>query len=95
MTDFESLRLPEEMSLIKKLAGFPDVLAFCARAMEPHSLSQYLVGLAGSFHSYYNKVRVITDDEDLSNARLGMVQAVGVVIRNGLGIMGISAPEKM
>ncbi len=94
-TDFGPLRLPEEMSLVKKIAGFPDVLAFCARAMEPHALSQYLIGLAGGFHSYYNKVRVITHDEDLSNARLGMVQAVGIVIRNGLGIMGISAPEKM
>jgi arginyl-tRNA synthetase len=83
------------MSLVKKIAAFPDVLTFCARAMEPHALSQYLVGLAGGFHSYYNKVRVITEDEDLSNARLGLVQAVGIVIRNGLGIMGISAPEKM
>jgi arginyl-tRNA synthetase len=93
--DLDPLRLPEEMGLIKKIALYPDVLVACARGLEPHHLAQYLVGLASAFHSYYNKVRVITDDENLSHARLGMVQAVGVVIRNALGIMGITAPEKM
>lgn len=93
--DLDPLRLPEEMSLVKKIALYPDVLAVCARGMEPHHLTQYLAGLAAGFHSYYNKVRVITDDEGLSHARLGMVKAVGTVIRNALGIMGISAPERM
>jgi arginyl-tRNA synthetase len=93
--DLDPLRLPEEMSLIKKVALYPDVLAACARGLEPHPLAQYLIGLSKAFHSYYNKVRVNTDDEKLSHARLGMVQAVRVVIRNALGIMGITAPEKM
>lgn len=93
--DLDPLRLPEEMSLIKKIATYPDVLATCARLLDPHPLTQYLVALAGNFHSYYNKVRVITDDEDLSHARLAMVRAVGIVIRNALDIMGIEAPEKM
>jgi arginyl-tRNA synthetase len=93
--DLGPLRLPEEMSLIKKVALYPDVLATCAHGLEPHPLAQYLVGLSSAFHSYYNKVRVITDDEEVSHARLGMVRAVGIVIRNALGIMGIEAPEKM
>lgn len=93
--NLDPLRLPEEMSLIKKIALYPDVLAACAQGLEPHPLAQYLVVLSKAFHSYYNKVRVITDDEELSQARLGMVQAVRIVIRNALEIMGITAPEKM
>lgn len=94
-TDLEPLSLPEEMSLIKKITLYPDVLVTSVRLLDPHPLTQYLVALAGSFHSYYNKVRVITDDEGQSRARLAMVQAVGIVIRNALGVMGIAAPEKM
>jgi arginyl-tRNA synthetase len=93
--NLDPLRLPEEMSLIKRIALYPDVLAACAQGLEPHPLAQYLVALSKAFHSYYNKVRVITDDEELSQARLGMVQAVRIVIRNALEIMGITAPEKM
>ncbi|MFC1657520.1 arginine--tRNA ligase [Candidatus Moduliflexota bacterium] len=94
-TDLTPLVLPEEMSLVRKITIYPDVLVTCARLLDPHPLTQYIVALAGSFHSYYNKVRVITDDEALSRARLAMVQAVGIVIRNALGVMGIEAPEKM
>jgi arginyl-tRNA synthetase len=93
--NLDPLQLPEEMSLVKKLALYPDVLVACAQGLEPQPLAQYLVGLSKAFHSYYNKIRVITDDEELSQARLGMVQAVRIVIRNALGIMGITAPEKM
>ena len=93
--DLEALVLPEEMSIIKKLGNYPDVLNSCVKILDPHPLAQYLVGLAGSFHSYYNKVRVITDDEAATEARLVMVRAVKTVIGNALGIMGISAPEKM
>jgi arginyl-tRNA synthetase len=93
--DLTPLELPEEMSLIKKVSVFPDILAACSKTLEPHQLAQYLVGLAGSFHSYYNKVRVITENEDLSRARLGLVQAVGIVLRNALGLMGVAAPREM
>ncbi len=93
--DLDPLVLPEELGIIKKAALYPDVLEMSARGLEPHHLAHYLVGLAGSFHSYYNKTRVITDDERLSLARLGMVRAVGIVIRNGLELMGVSAPETM
>jgi arginyl-tRNA synthetase len=93
--DLALLALPEEIGLIKKVAIFPDVLAGCARALEPHALAQYLVALAGAFHAYYNKTRVITEDEALSDARLALVRAVGIVIRNGLDLMGVGAPAEM
>lgn len=93
--DLSPLDAPEELGLIRTVALYPDALVKAARTLEPHHLAAYLVGLAGSFHSYYNKVRVITDDERLSFARLALVQAVGIVIRNGLGVMGIEAPETM
>jgi arginyl-tRNA synthetase len=93
--DLSPLGGSEEMGLIRKVALYPDALVKAARTLEPHHLAAYLVGLAGSFHSYYNKVRVITDDERLSYARLALVRAVGIVVRNGLGVMGIEAPETM
>jgi arginyl-tRNA synthetase len=93
--DFGLLALPEELGLIRKTATYPDVLASCARLMDPHPLAAYLVSLAAAFHSYYNKVRVIGDDEALTGARLGLVRAVGVVLHNGLDLMGVTAPVEM
>jgi arginyl-tRNA synthetase len=93
--DFALLALPEEVALIRRAAQYPDALAACARGLEPHGLAQYLVGLAAAFHGYYNKVRVITEDEALSRARLGLARAVGIVLRNGLDLMGVEAPTQM
>ncbi|HEY5998505.1 MAG TPA: arginine--tRNA ligase [bacterium] len=93
--DLERLALPEELSLIKRAASFPDVLAACARGLEPHPLAQYLVGLAAAFHGYYNRVRVISEDVETSRARLALARGVGVVLRNGLGLMGVPAPDQM
>jgi arginyl-tRNA synthetase len=63
--------------------------------MEPHRIIFYVFDLASDFHSYYNHHRVITEDRALSAARLGLVAAIGVVIRRALTIVGISAPERM
>jgi arginyl-tRNA synthetase len=63
--------------------------------MREPAISFYLNELAGIFHSYYNKNRVITDDPALSRARLFLVNSIGQVLRNALGILGVSAPEKM
>ncbi len=93
--DLGRLELPEEFSLIKRLAGYPEVLAVCSRTLEPHPLANYLVGLAAAFHGYYNRVRVVTEDESSSRARLELVRAVGIVLRNGLGLMGVAAPDQM
>lgn len=89
------LHTPEEIQLMKALARYPEVVAGSAEFMEPHRITFYLMNLASVFHAYYNKHRVLTDESDLTNARLYLVQAVQKVIRNGLGLLGVSAPEKM
>jgi arginyl-tRNA synthetase len=63
--------------------------------MEPHRITFYLMNLASSFHAYYNKHRVLSDDPVLTRGRLYLVLAVKKVIRNALGLLGVSAPEKM
>jgi len=93
--DLSPLKLNEELSLIKLLARFPDVIADAAQEMEPHRIIFYVFELASEFHSYYNHHRVITEDRPLSAARLGLVAAIGIVVWRALGILGISAPERM
>ncbi len=86
---------PEEIDLIKTLARYPDVLAGSAKSMEPHRVTYYLMDLASAFHAYYNKHRVLTDDPQLRCGRLNLVLAVQKVIRNGLTLLGVSAPDTM
>jgi arginyl-tRNA synthetase len=89
------LEEPEEIDLIKTLARYPDVLARSAKSMEPHRVTYYLMSLASAFHTYYNKHRVLNDDPQLQCGRLNLVLAVQKVIRNGLTLLGVSAPDKM
>ena len=93
--DMSPLTLPEEQALMKRLLQFPDLVAGAARALEPHRVAYYLTELAGVFHPYYKAHRVITDDRRVTLARLGLCAAVGQVTRNGLGLLGVSAPESM
>jgi arginyl-tRNA synthetase len=93
--DFTPLALPEEQTLIKRLLQFPGLVGGAARAREPHRVAYYLSELAGVFHPYYKAHRVITEDRALTLARLGLCVAVGQVVRNGLGLLGVSAPESM
>ena len=93
--DLSRLALDEELALVKRLIHFPDLVAGAARALEPHRIAYYLQELAGIFHPYYNRHRVVSDDQDLTNARLALVAAVGQVVRAGLDLLGVSAPEKM
>jgi arginyl-tRNA synthetase len=89
------LEASEEIDLIKALARYPDVLAGSAKSMEPHRITYYLMDLASTFHTYYNKHRVLVDDPLLRCGRLNLVLAVQKVIRNGLTLLGVSAPDKM
>ena len=89
------LEAPEEIDLIKALARYPDILAGSATSMEPHRVTYYLMELASAFHTYYNKHRVLTDDPILRCGRLNLVLAVQKVIRNGLTLLGVSAPDRM
>ena len=93
--DFNRLNLPEEIALIKQLSSYPEVVEYSARFLEPHRIPYYLTQLASAFHSYYKHHRIIQDDLALAQARFNLVQAIRVVIRNGLGLLGVSAPEKM
>ena len=89
------LSLPEEIALIKQILKYPEVVEESARSLEPHRITAYLNELAGRFHGYYNRNRVISDDPLMSIARLFLVGITNVVIRNALGLLGVNAPEKM
>ena len=77
------------------LYQYPVVLHLCAAALEPHGVTVYLRKLAESFHVFYTKHRVVIDDARLSAARLALVQATRTVLANGLGLLGVSAPQRM
>lgn len=89
------LQEPEEINLIKAMIRYPEVVEDSAKYMEPHRITFYLMDLASSFHAYYNKHRVLSDDPLLSKGRLYLVLAVQKVIRNGLSLLGVSAPDRM
>jgi len=94
----EFISLPEEIELIKLMAQYPEVLSQAARMMEPHRIPFYLKELASAFHAYYHdreKHRVVSDNGKLSAARLFLVSAIRIIIRNGLALIGVSAPETM
>jgi len=86
---------PEERVLIKMMAHYPEMLESAVRSLEVHRITFYLNELAGVFHSYYNKNKVVTEDAPLSAARLVLVDAVRIVLENALKILGVSAPQKM
>ena len=85
----------EEIDLIKVLARYPEIVRTAAQSMEPHRITYYLMNLASTFHSYYNKHRVLVDEPLLRCGRLNLILAVQKVIRNGLSLLGVSAPTKM
>ena len=78
-----------------QLAKFPDMLTAAARDFAPHDVAFYLRELAASYHSYYDAERILVDDAATKLARLALVAATSQTLRNGLTILGVSAPEKM
>ena len=91
----ERLELPEELELVRKVIQFNDVLEESVRELEPHRVVFYLLDLAGEFHRYYNRTRVISEDIDSSRARLLLIENVQKTVRRGLEILGVDAPLKM
>jgi len=89
------LTIPEEIALIKLLTRYPEMVEGSARSLEPHRFTFYLSELASVFHSYYNKHRVISEDVELSRARLFLAKSIGIVLKNALTLLGVKAPEKM
>ena len=78
-----------------KLAEYPAMLTAAAQDFAPHDVTFYLRDLAASYHSYYDAERILVDDESLKLARLALVAATAQVLRNGLRVLGVSAPERM
>jgi len=93
--DVSCLVHPSEIDLVRKMASFPDEVLTAALERAPSRIAKYALELAGLFHSFYTDCRVISDDEAQTRARLALVDAARIVLRNVLGIMGVSAPERM
>ena len=93
--DFSMLSQPEEVALMKLLSNFPDMVESCAAAYEPHRLAEYLHDVAGGFHKFYHLHRVVTEDKQLTAARIALCLGTKTVLANGFTILGIAAPEKM
>jgi arginyl-tRNA synthetase len=93
--DVSALTSPYEVALLRRLADFPEELANAARDLAPHQITFYLKDLAQEFHSYYNAERFLVDDAAVRAGRLALAVAAGLVLKNGLAVLGIGAPEQM
>lgn len=93
--DPSPLMAAQETALLARLMEYPEVLENAAREFAPHLVAFYLKDFAAEFHSYYNATRILVDDDPVRQARLALVTAVGIVLRNGLALLGVSAPERM
>ena len=93
--DESLLTSTHEHQLIKRLSEFPEIILLSASESSPHYIATFLKDLAADFHSYYNANKFLSDDKALQNARLALIGATKIVIKNGLQLLGISAPEKM
>lgn len=95
VVNYDLLVEEEEIDLLKMLLLFPETLESSAATYEPHRLTEYLHTSAGLFHRFYHQCRVVSENSELTKARLALCQATKVVLRNGLDVLGISAPEQM
>ncbi len=95
VAQLELLDKEEELELVKKFLEFPDVISKAAKYLEPHRLPNYLQELAAVFHRFYHHHKVVTEETELTQARLFLVQGARIVIANALRLLGVSAPERM
>jgi arginyl-tRNA synthetase len=95
LAKLDLLATEHESALMVELSRYPEMVESAAANLEPHLIAQYLRELAGALHSYYHEHKWIVDDADLRDARLALVAATQQVLRNGLDLLGISAPESM
>ena len=93
--DAASFTAPEELALVKALAQYPEELHLAARDYDPSRINRYLAALAGDFHRFYNACRIKGEEPAVLRARLKLADSVRAVLANGLGLLGVSAPEKM
>jgi arginyl-tRNA synthetase len=95
VASFGRLDTAHEQAMFVELSRYPEVVEAAAANLEPHLIAQYLRDLAGALHSYYHEHKWIVDDAELRNARITLAVTARQVIRNGLDLLGLSAPEKM
>jgi arginyl-tRNA synthetase len=93
--DLSVLASAPALALMLQLARYPAMLAAAAEDFAPHDVTFYLRDLASAYHSYYDAERILVDDEAVKRSRLALVAATGQVLRNGLAMLGVGAPEKM
>jgi arginyl-tRNA synthetase len=93
--DLSVLSLSEEQELIKALLDYPTLIAGAAQSLEPHRVATYLHDTAGKIHLWYHKAHVLNEPDELMRARLVLARASQLVLRNGLELLGITAPERM
>ena len=93
--DVSALDSEYETQLLQRLIDFPQVIETAAEDLAPHLIAFYLKELAADFHSYYNASRFLVEDEKVKLARLALIAALAQVLKNGLALLGVSAPEKM
>lgn len=86
---------PEEMQILRRIADFPQEISVAAHTMAPQRIARYLLDLAGLFHSFYNHQRVLNENRPLQDARLVLMETIRITIKNGLRIIGVSAPDQM
>ena len=95
VADTAALASEQELALLSRLLEYPESVETAAHDLSPHVVAFYLRELAAGFHSYYNATRLLVEDEQLKRARLALAAAVRQVLRNGLALLGVSAPDKM
>ena len=89
------LATPEEHELAKLIDTFPEIVEGSAKTLEPHRIPYYINDLASKFHSFYNRHKVVSDNDELTKSRLFLIKTTAIVIRNALKLLGVSAPERM
>ena len=91
----DNLKSSQELILIKRLSEFPEMVLHAGIELAPHSIATYLKDCAADLHSYYNDTKFLVEDEDEKLARLSLIRATQIVLKNGLDLLGVNAPEKM
>ena len=93
--DFSKLAEKEEINLIRKLVEFPDLVEQTSKTFAVNNLVTYAIDLASQFHKFYESTQVISDNKELTQARLALLKATQITLKNTLDLLGVSAPEKM
>ena len=87
--------IEQSVRLIKNISEFPEVVNQAAKELAPHQIASYLKDCAAEFHSYYNDSKFLVEDEKIRVARLSLINSAKYVLKNGLGLLGIEAPQQM